>query len=277
MVFLRWYREITDVAIGADIMLNLKEIAMKANRVRSQQILPDAAGQSPLSLRSLARDEVRDIDRRAIEDIGVPGTVLMENAGRGTADLIEGLGIKGPVVIVAGRGNNGGDGFVVARHLDCHGYAVRVLLIAESSELHGEAAINWRIVKNSGIACQELGNAPEMAAVESAVSEAAWTVDGLLGTGTRGEIQDPVRSVIQCLTKSAERILSIDLPSGLDCETGKPLGPCINAQHTATFVARKKGFDAPGACQYTGEVHVIDIGVPRTLLEQYLIDRERHS
>ena len=116
-----------------------------------------------------------------------------------------------------------------------------------------------------------------MAAVESAVSEAAWTVDGLLGTGTRGEIQEPVRSVIECLTKSAERILSIDLPSGLDCETGKPLGPCINAQHTATFVARKKGFDAPGASQYTGEVHVIDIGVPRTLLEPYRIDREGHS
>ena len=92
MVFLRWYREITDVAIGADIMLNLKEIAMKANRVRSQQILPNAARQSLLSLRSLARDEIRDIDRRAIEDIGVPGTVLMENAGRGTADLIERTG-----------------------------------------------------------------------------------------------------------------------------------------------------------------------------------------
>jgi len=230
-----------------------------------------------LSLRSLARDEVRDIDRRAIEDIGIPGTVLMENAGRGTADLIERLGIEGPVVIVAGRGNNGGDGLVVERHLDCRGYAVRVLLVADSSALHGEAEINWKIVKNSGIACQELGSAPEMAAVESAVSEAAWTVDGLLGTGTRGEIQEPFRSVIECLTKSTKRILSIDLPSGLDCETGKPLGPCINAQHTATFVARKQGFDAPGASQYTGEVHVIDIGVPRTLLEAYRIDREGRS
>ena len=106
------------------------------------------------------------------------------------------------------------------------------------------------------------------------MSEAGWTVDGLLGTGTRGEIREPVRSVIQCLTKSAERILSIDLPSGLDCETGKPLGPCVNAQYTATFVARKRGFDAPGASQYTGEVHVIDIGVPRTLLESYRIGYE---
>jgi NAD(P)H-hydrate epimerase len=233
--------------------------------------------QSLFSLRSLSRNEILDIDRRAIEEVGVPGSVLMENAGRGTAGLMERIGIEGPVVIVAGHGNNGGDGFVVARHLDCHGYDVRVLLVANSSALPSEAAVNWRILTNSGVASQELGNAPGTAAIKSAVSKADWTVDGLLGTGAYGPIREPFASVIECLTKSAKRILAIDAPSGLDCETGKPLGPCIRAQHTATFVSRKHGFDAPGASRYTGEVHVIDIGVPRALLESYRIDREGKS
>jgi NAD(P)H-hydrate epimerase len=177
------------------------------------------------------------------------------------------------VVVVAGRGNNGGDGFVAARHLDYRGYTVRVLLLGDSSALRGDAETNWKIIANAGISCQELGDTPEIA-LESVACEAAWTVDALLGTGTRGEISQPFASAIECINASAERILAIDLPSGLNCETGEPLGACIRAAHTVTFVARKKGFDAPGASCYTGQVHVADIGVPRALLEPYRIDHE---
>lgn len=220
-------------------------------------------------LRPLSRDEVREIDRRAIEELSTPGPILMENAGRGAADLLERLGIDGTVVIVAGGGNNGGDGFVIARHLDCRGYPVRVLLLGNAAKLSGEAAINWKIIEDAGLPCQQLDKDPNLVELESIIRNSAWTVDALLGTGTHGDVREPFSSVIDCLNKSAHNILAIDLPSGLDCDTGKPLGSCIKAAHTATFVARKKGFDVPGASAYTGEVHVIDIGVPRILLDTY--------
>src|SRR5436190_3515006 len=99
----------------------------------------------------LSREEVRELDRRAIEEFGVPGVVLMENAGRGAAEMLVGLGCRGPVVICCGKGNNGGDGFVIARHLDNHNIAVRVLLFAKAHELTGDAAVNYQIIERSGI------------------------------------------------------------------------------------------------------------------------------
>src|SRR5215472_571114 len=98
----------------------------------------------------LSRDEVRELDRRAIEEYGVPGVVLMENAGRGTAELLRSLGVRGPVVICCGKGNNGGDGFVMARHLDNAGVAVRLLLFADPDRLTGDAAVNYRILARAG-------------------------------------------------------------------------------------------------------------------------------
>ncbi len=228
----------------------------------------------PMQLRPLSREEVRDIDRRAIDQLGMPGIVMMENAGRGAAALMEQLGIDGPVTVVAGVGNNGGDGSVIARHLDRHGYSVRVLLVGNASKLQGDAWTNWRIIENSGIPCQELGQTPNLTELASAVRDSAWTVDALLGTGTKGEIREPFASVIDCLNQSSRNLFAVDLPSGLDCDTGKPLGPCIKAQHTATFVGRKKGLDAAGAAEFTGHVHIIDIGAPRTLLEPYRVETD---
>lgn len=202
----------------------------------------------------------------------MPSCVLMENAGRQTADVIEQSGIDGSVCLIAGHGNNGGDCFVAARHLNLRGYSVRVLLVADSSRLQGDAKTNRDILGKCGISCHELGNAPKLSDVAVAVSEAAWTIDGLLGTGTRGEIREPYASVIECVNESAQQILAVDVPSGLDCDTGRPLGPCIKAAHTVTFVSRKAGFDAPEAGHYTGQVHIADIGVPRALLKQFEID-----
>lgn len=226
-----------------------------------------------MQLRPLSRDEVRGIDRRAIEKLGLPGIVLMENAGRGTAELLKRLGIDGPVVIVAGKGNNGGDGFVIARHLDLRGYKVRVLLVADPDELEGDAATNWRVLQNAAIPSKVLGAKPDLDELDEALAGAAWIVDGLLGTGARGELRPPFPAVIDGLNAAAAPKLAVDLPSGLDCDTGEPLGTCVEAAHTATFVARKRGFDAPGAARHTGRVHVIDIGVPRVLLEPYVRNR----
>src|SRR2546426_3433083 len=135
----------------------------------------------------LTRQQVRELDRRAIEEFGVPGIVLMENAGRGVAETICQLRLPDPVVICCGKGNNAGDGFVIARHLDNRGLAVRVLLWATPEELPPDAAANYRIVQASGIPCDVLGPTEGMSALDAALADAGTVVDALLGTGARGE------------------------------------------------------------------------------------------
>jgi NAD(P)H-hydrate epimerase len=221
------------------------------------------------SLRSLSRAEVRDIDRRAVEELGMPSIILMENASRGAAELLVQLGIDGRVVVCAGRGNNGGDGFVIARHLENRGYDVRVHLFADSQTLQGDAAINFHILRAAGTPILEFRAATKPDTWEAELRSAAWIVDALLGTGMQGEVREPTATVIQHINDVGTAVLAVDLPSGLDCDTGRPLGLCVRAAHTATFVARKLGFDAPESVAFTGEVHVIDIGVPRVLVSQF--------
>ena len=137
----------------------------------------------------LTRAQAREFDRRAEEEFGVPGIVLMENAGRSTADLVLELKGGGPVAICCGKGNNGGDGFVVARHLDNRGVAVRVLLFTPAESLTGDAAVNFRILQRSGL---PLSIQPDQAALTEELAAAAWVIDALFGTGLSG----PVRATL---------------------------------------------------------------------------------
>ena len=217
--------------------------------------------------RSLSRDEVRDVDRRAIEEYGMPGIVLMENAGRGAAELLVKLGVSGTVVICAGKGNNGGDGFVIARHLENRGIIITVLLCADPDQLKGDASVNYGITAKAGTPMSVLGDTFDVERLEKQLAEADWIVDALLGTGTGGAIREPYVTIINRINASSAKVFAVDLPSGLDCDTGEPLDPCVRADHTATFVARKVGFERTVSQEWTGTVHVIDIGVPRGLLE----------
>jgi NAD(P)H-hydrate epimerase len=221
-------------------------------------------------LRSLTRDQVRDIDAKAIAEYGLPGIVLMENAGRGAAELLVRLGAAGRVVICAGKGNNGGDGYVIARHLELRGISPTVLLFCQPSDLTGDAAINYRVLEAAKLPLVVLGASPDVAELDRQLAGADWIVDALLGTGTRGAIREPYLSAIAAINRADKQVLAVDLPSGMDCDTGQPLGACVRADHTATFVARKAGFDAPVAHGLTGNVHVIEIGVPRRLLDDLL-------
>jgi NAD(P)H-hydrate epimerase len=217
----------------------------------------------------LTREVVRALDRRAIEEYGVPGVVLMENAGRGAAEVLRGLGISGRVTICCGKGNNGGDGFVIARHLDNHQVPVQVLLFAQPQELTGDAAINYRIIACSGVPLTvHAGDSFDEMALLQELATAEWVVDALFGTGLSGPLRPPFDRVIAAINESQARIFAVDIPSGLDCDTGMPLGPTIRAEHTVTFVAPKKGFAAPAAREWLGQAHVVDIGAPRVLLEQ---------
>jgi len=219
---------------------------------------------------AITRIAAQEVDRRATQEYGIPGMVLMENAGRGVADTLCGLGIAGPVVICCGKGNNAGDGFVIARHLDLRGFAVRVLLWAEPSELAGDAAANFQTISKSGLAIEVFGPRHRADRLQGHLAGAAWIVDALLGTGARGEPRPPLDGVIDQLNAAAAPKLAVDLPSGLDCDTGQAARHSVRAAHTCTFVAMKAGFLAPGADQYTGRVHVLDIGAPRRLVEEVL-------
>ncbi len=226
-------------------------------------------GSPPLETVRLTRDQVRQVDRIAIEEYGIPGMVLMENAGRGCVDVLQSLGIAGPVVICCGPGNNGGDGFVIARHLQLRGFDPHILLVGDSDRLRGDAAANFRILQRCEIPVTSL-TLWDQAKVDHILEGADWIVDALLGTGAYGEPRSPLDQLIPHLNASSARRLAVDLPSGMDCDTGSVAKVTFRADHTCTFVASKVGFDAVAAQSYLGVVHVLDIGAPRRIIDNLL-------
>jgi NAD(P)H-hydrate epimerase len=218
----------------------------------------------------LGRMQLREIDRRAIDEYGMSGLVLMENAGSGVADRLAAIVGPGPVAVCCGKGKNGGDGFVIARHLDARSVDVRVLVWAEPSSLAGNAAENFHIVAKSGIPLDVFGQRHDDARLAAHLAGARYVVDALLGTGAQGDPRPPLAEVIDSLNNSKLPIFAIDVPSGLDCDTGRAAPSAIRATKTYTFVAPKRGFATPRAKDYTGEVEVLQIGAPRRLVAEVL-------
>jgi NAD(P)H-hydrate epimerase len=226
---------------------------------------------------SLNCAQARRIDQIAIERFGLSGLVLMENAGRGAADVlcqlgIGQLGIGGPIAICCGKGNNGGDGFVIARHLALRGHAVRVALFAPPDEVAGDAAVNLRILRLAGQAIETFVETPEPGRLAAFLNGSAWIVDALLGTGARGEPSMLFAAAIEAANACPTPKLAVDLPSGLDCDTGEPARSTIRAAHTCTFVAPKIGFARLAAKAFLGQVHVLDIGAPRQVVDLVLAE-----
>jgi NAD(P)H-hydrate epimerase len=216
----------------------------------------------------LTREQCRELDRRASEEFGIASIVLMENAGRGSVDVLERLGISGPVVILCGKGNNAGDGFVIARHLEIRGYECRVLLLGAADELRGDAAANFAILQKSDVTIHVVS---DLKALDEYGRNADWLVDAMLGTGARGEPRPPFDAAIDWFNSQTCKKLAVDVPSGLDCDTGQPAAHTIRADHTCTFAALKAGFKAPEAKKYTGAVQICDIGTPPRLLQRVLL------
>ena len=218
----------------------------------------------------LSRDEMRGIDRRAIEDYGIPGMVLMENASRAVAEAAKQrlAGLTEPrVAIVAGSGNNGGDGFAVARHLHNAGIKVIVLLAGDPGKISGDAKTNLEIISQMRLELVALSrDAQGLSQLQKELKEADLVIDAIFGTGLSGQVKGFYAEVIEEINSSDRPVLAVDIPSGLDCDTGEPLGQAVRSVATVTFVARKKGFNNPAAEDYTGEVVVADIGAPRELI-----------
>ena len=215
----------------------------------------------------MTKDEVRAVDSWAINTLGVPGVVLMENAGRSCAELIrEKLsGVERPrVCIFCGTGNNGGDGYVIARHLLNSGYEVVVVVCGDYDKIKGDAKINLGILERLGHPIERIEpGSDDISGRVGALAEGAdMLVDGLFGTGLAGELKGEYRELIESINGQNRPILAVDIPSGLACDTGEPLGAVIKADYTVTFVAVKKGFVSwRHAQEYTGEIYVASIGV----------------
>ncbi len=224
---------------------------------------------------TLTRTDVRELDHRAIEGFGVPGVVLMENAGRGCAELLMQLNpTRIPVLILCGPGNNGGDGFVIARHLDNAGWPIRVKVFARHNrDRAGDADINFDILFTSGIDFTQYRpdhfESQHRDLFQKQLAACGWIVDALFGTGLSRPLGAPFDELAAQINATRSPVFAVDIPSGLDCDTGTPLGACVRATHTATFVAPKRGFLNPVSKEWTGDVRIIDIGAPRVLVDEY--------
>lgn len=240
----------------------------------------DSPVKSRVRLRPMTRAEFREIDRYAAETLGLPTIVLMENAGRGAAEtLARAIAQQNAetwsqqklpqVVVVCGAGNNGGDGAVLARHLEAMGLArVKVVWTIHPEALRGDAPAQFRILAAAG-ADQASGVDPAQA--DAILAGADWIVDGLFGTGLSRPLApgEPATLWVEAIGRSGKPVLALDLPSGMDADTGAALGVAVRATITASFVAPKLGFASPGADALTGVVEIVDIGVPRSVLKPF--------
>lgn len=224
-----------------------------------------------MKIRPLTRAEVRSIDVAAAKELGLSTLVLMENAGRGAAEVLrERLTLPSRVVILCGPGNNGGDGGVVARHLDAWGHDVHVVWFAEPEKLAPDAAVQFGILEKSGIFQEPRPDPVSAAELAGLLADADCVVDGLLGTGLTRPVEGNLRAAIEAMNESGVPLLALDLPSGMDADTGEVLGVAVRATVTVTFVAPKVGFSGPFSSSL-GEVRVAEIGVPGKLLRPFAL------
>ncbi len=285
-VFVQWHmskaREVGIVSPGVDPSDRLAFAYFPLNRSSVQRISCPFASirncERPMQP-TLSADQVREFDRLAAEQYHLPGRVLMENAGAGVADALKTILDSGPVAILCGKGNNGGDGFVIARHLDAAGFETRVLTTAADADYQGDAAANLRTlraaripirtVQPSNVDCKE---------IDAFCSGAVCVVDALLGIGITGSPRSPMTELIRYANelKGALRV-AVDIPSGMNAETGELGEPTFRAERTYTMAAAKPGLLVAEAASHVGELEVIDLGVPSQLLRQFGLQSESGS
>lgn len=212
----------------------------------------------------LTRSQLRQADEMAIQDYGIPGIVLMENAACNLSRIIHESYQTRPlrIVIVCGSGNNAGDGYAAARHLSNFGHSVKIVALKPLEQLQGDARVMAGIVEKMRLEIVRDGHA-----ISSPID---LLVDAIFGTGLSRSPEGVFAQAIDWingLEPSIQRV-AVDIPSGLDCDTGLPLGIAVKAQKTVTFLTEKVGFANPGASIYTGKVVVADIGAPREVVQK---------
>ncbi len=221
-------------------------------------------------MRILNASQMREADRQTIEDVGVPSVVLMENAGRQVVAAIEGSfesALDGRVAVLCGRGNNGGDGFVVARTLLQRGIDASVFVVGRLADVKGDARLNLDILGRLGTAVVEVADEQTWELHFSEISQCTLIVDALFGTGLREGLSGMFETVVADVNASGIPVVAIDLPSGLSADTPDLIGDCIDASMTVTLAAPKLPLVLPPGEAFAGDVVVADIGIPRGLVD----------
>lgn len=221
---------------------------------------------------------MREIDRYCMDTLKIPGIVLMENAALkilNNLDLVK----QHSFAVICGKGNNGGDGFAVARHLQVLGKKVEVFLAGNKEGMSEACIINYEIIKNLGITITKINNVEDMNELREAASKCDVVIDALFGTGLSKNVEGIYDMAISIINENSKFTLSIDVPSGFNTDTGKAMGNCVKAHKTVTLQLYKKGFLAYDSDKYTGEIIVEPIGIPEAVIDkfhnnEFVIDRE---
>lgn len=218
-------------------------------------------------------EQIQKMDDIAINEYGVPSIALMENAGRTMSNEVRRM-LKDRktknAIVVCGVGNNAGDGFVMARHLANANFGVHIFQVGKSADLKKDAAINYKIIKNMGIEVKEIESFNEEDATH--LGQCDVVVDAIFGVGLSRTIEEPYKSIIETMNNHSSRIVSVDIPSGLNGTTGEIYGTCIKANRTITFSFAKEGFYVNEGPNHVGKVVVREIGIPVDIHEKFLND-----
>ena len=209
-------------------------------------------------MRSVTVAQAQAFDKLAQERFGIPSLILMENAGRSVAEeALKMLRGKNKAAIICGMGNNGGDGLVAARHLLNAGVDAKVYLLGESSKIKADPKINLSILVKMKQKIIKVGSLKDL----SGINKSDLVIDAIFGIGLRSEVRSPYSEVISFINRSGKPVLAVDVPSGLDADTGKVLGAAIKARKTVTFIAPKRGFLRNYGPRHCGKVVVREIGI----------------
>jgi ADP-dependent NAD(P)H-hydrate dehydratase / NAD(P)H-hydrate epimerase len=216
-------------------------------------------------MRLCSAAEMMETDRQAIKERGIPGVVLMENAGRACCRLIDfvyGDHFPGPILVVAGKGNNGGDGYVIARILGDAGWQVNTIVLGEESDIQGDANVMLQIMKNLQQQVHFIDNSLKLKSEYDACKPTV-IVDAVFGTGLSSAVRGLQAEAISLINRSSAAVVAVDIPSGVDGSNGQILGPAVNANLTVTFDQAKIGHGSRPGSDYVGQLEVVDIGIPK--------------
>ena len=222
-------------------------------------------------MKYVTAQRMKQLDQTAITQYGIPSFILMENAGRGIADLAETLLTKARqnVLVVCGKGNNGGDGLVAARHLANRGYSVCVAILAGSNELKDDPKLNYNILRKMRVPIECI-TSKQLPRFKTLIQKSNLVLDGIFGVGLKRSVGGFFYDVISILNASKRRILAIDIPSGLHSDSGKVLGIAIRAKATGTLGAPKRGLFVNDGPKCSGKIKVIDISIPAVIAKRRL-------
>jgi NAD(P)H-hydrate epimerase len=227
-----------------------------------------------LDKKLLTAAQMREMDRRAIEELGIPSLVLMENAGRSTYEILrrEFPHLGRGVAVLAGRGNNGGDGFVVARYLANHGAPVAVFLLGAKDQVAGDARVNLDILAQLQVEVTEVKGEGDVSRLSHHIAQASLIVDAMLGTGLNSPVQGLIAAVIERLNGLRTPVLAVDIPTGLCADTGQRLGAAVKAEATVTYGWPKLGQILPPGRDYVGRLWQVDISIPPALAQEASVE-----